>query len=70
MTSFHLALDPPLGDHVQVRVFAGPDDDHRAYLGSLRMREVEAADLLASLNPSANFTITVGQAAPEHAGGP
>lgn len=33
--------------HVELRVYAGPDPEHRAYVGALRMRTAEAAEFEA-----------------------
>ena len=53
-TSFAVALDEvrdgaQIGDHVRVRVFAGPDPDHRGLCGVLVMRRPEAEALQALL---------------------
>ncbi len=45
-------VEPPLTTarpHKDVRIFAGPDAEHRAYCGTLTMRAEEAAELVARI---------------------
>lgn len=46
-TSFSARTAAGYGDHVTVSVFAGPDADHRAHVGTLIMRASEADALVA-----------------------
>lgn len=48
MTSF-LYRFLRIGEHVDVRVFAGPDEQHRAFLGRLVFRPAEWADFKARI---------------------
>ena len=51
MTSFSARqAREPVGTHVAVQVFAGPDKDHRALCGELILLISEAEDLYALLN--------------------
>ncbi len=48
MTSFAIRITPSAGIHVRVRVFAGPDEQHRALIGTLVMTREEAEDFALS----------------------
>jgi hypothetical protein len=49
MTSFNAKLGDLRGSHREVRVYAGPDEDHRAFCGTLTLRSDEAIDLVAMI---------------------
>jgi len=38
------------GEHAEVRIYVGPDEEHRAYAGTLRMRVHEAQDFAMRIN--------------------
>lgn len=44
-TSYGIKVDEPKGAHTRVRIFAGPDEDHRAMAGELILRTEEVDDL-------------------------
>jgi len=46
----HAVLTELQGEHREVRVYIGPDEEHRAYAGFLRMRDHEAQDFAARIN--------------------
>lgn len=53
MTSFRAINDGPQYEgevHSRVRIFAGPDEDHRAYCGTLTMLREEAGDFELRVN--------------------
>lgn len=49
MTSIRAAIQRSTPAHEHVKVFAGPDAEHRAFCGLLTMRAEEAAELIARI---------------------
>jgi hypothetical protein len=56
VTSFRARLGELAGLHREVSVFAGPDEDHRAFCGKLTLLDHEAQDLAARINGFASLS--------------
>lgn len=56
MTSIRAAIQRSTPAHEHVRVFAGPDAEHRAFCGLLTMRAEEAAELIARIEARESAT--------------
>jgi hypothetical protein len=52
MTSFSLRLNQQVGEHYHCSLFAGPDTDHLALVGTLALREAEFNVLSTLTRPS------------------